>query len=72
MLKKIVKSPYLNLLSGLVLLLTSGLEIWENLEEFHLETHHGIFFFAIVQIIKTFPEIMHGFEAIEDAEELAK
>ncbi|MCD6525595.1 MAG: hypothetical protein J7K75_01210 [Desulfuromonas sp.] len=52
MLKKIVESPYLNLLSGLVLLMTAGYETWKKFEEFHLAAHHGIVFFSIVHIVK--------------------
>jgi len=68
MLKRITQCPCLNLFSGLILLITSGYETWENLSEFHLAVHHGILVFSVIQIIKTFPEFMHGCKEVEESE----
>lgn len=72
MLKKITESPYLNLLSGLILLMTSGYETFETLDEFHLGVHHGILVFSVIQIIKTIPEFMHGLKEVEESEHVAE
>jgi hypothetical protein len=69
MLKKILKSPYLNLFSGLIILITAGYEIIESVDKLEIGIHHGLFIFAIVNIIQTLPELMHGFGYIETAKE---
>lgn len=72
MLKKITQNAFLNLLTGIILLITSGAEIWESIgvSPFSIGAHHGIAFFGIVQIVKTIPELMHGCQEIEEAQEL--
>ncbi|MBT2971302.1 MAG: hypothetical protein B6D72_09135 [gamma proteobacterium symbiont of Ctena orbiculata] len=43
LLRKIVANPYLNLLVGLSLLYTSGLDAWyelQTIDRFHVGTHH--------------------------------
>ena len=53
MLRDITQSPYLNLLSGLILLMTAGYETVETFDHLHLATHHGVLCFSLIQIIKT-------------------
>lgn len=67
MLKTIVNNPYINLIAGMILLITASVEIYEAIEAPQLGIHHGIFFYAIVQILKSIPEILHGFDDIEKA-----
>ncbi|NQY64785.1 MAG: hypothetical protein HRT38_13830 [Alteromonadaceae bacterium] len=67
MLKKIVQSPYLNLLSGLVLLITSGSETWNLFDELVIGAHHGILIFSIIQIVKTIPEILQGLKEVDES-----
>jgi hypothetical protein len=73
MLKKITESPYLNLLSGIILLVTSSYEVWESFGESAGEAsvgaHHGIFIFALMQILKVIPEMLHGLKEVEEAKE---
>lgn len=69
MLKAITHSPYLNFLSGLVLLITSGYETWISFGEGIIGAHHGILMFGVVHIAKSIPEIMHGLDELEDGEE---
>ena len=57
MFNKFIQSPYINLLSGIILLLTSGYEVWNTIEVFAAGAHHGVFLFSLVQILKSFPEI---------------
>lgn len=72
MLKAIVQSPFLNLLSGIILFITSGFETWETIGEVSLKAHHGIFIFSIIQCFKSIPEILHGFEKVDQAKEEIK
>ena len=65
MFKKITQSPILNLVSGVVLLVTAGYEVMLGLGESPMGAAHGIFVFSIVQIFKSIPEILHGLEKLE-------
>lgn len=69
MLKKIIQSPYLNFLSGVILLITAGYEVWESFGETAVSATHGILVFSVVHIFRTIPEILHGLEEIETAKE---
>ena len=69
MLREITRSPYLNLLSGLVLLGTSGYETWSTLEEFSIGSHHGILLFSIIHILRTIPEMTHGLKDLNEGQE---
>ena len=60
MLKNFTQNPLINLMSGLILLLTSGYETWNTIEEFSVATHHGVFIFSVLQILKTLPEVLQG------------
>lgn len=68
MLRTITQSPYLNLLSGLILLMTAGYETVETFDHFHLGSHHGVLVFSLIQILKTIPEFMHGLKEVEESE----
>ncbi len=68
MFSKITQSSYLNLLSGTILLITSGYEIWEGFGEASLGTQHGVAFFGLIQIFKSIPEIMLGLNELEKAQ----
>jgi hypothetical protein len=70
MLKKITQSPYLNLLSGLILVITAGYETIESLGEASFGAHHGILIFGLIQITQAIPEIMHGLKELEEAKEI--
>ena len=70
MLKRITQSPYLNLLSGLILLATSGYEVFITANEAVVGVSHGILIFSVIHVIKVIPDIMHGLTEIEEAEEL--
>lgn len=69
MLKKITQSPYLNLLSGLILLMTAGYETWDSFEQATIGAHHGILVFGLIQIVKAIPEITVGLKELEAATE---
>lgn len=65
MYKKIIRSPYLNLFCGLILITTAAYETYESFYEFSIGAHHGVLIFGIVQVIKTLPEIILGLKEIE-------
>jgi hypothetical protein len=66
--KKILESPYTNLLMGVILFicgLSEALEVLsEDLEHFSLRVHHGIMVFGLFTILKTFPDIFESLEHI--------
>ncbi len=70
MLRQITRSPYLNLLSGMILLFAALYEIVVSVDEAAFGLRHGILIFSIIQIVKTLPEIMHGLTEIQDADEV--
>ncbi|MBN4060454.1 hypothetical protein JYT78_00135 [bacterium AH-315-I20] len=72
MLNTIVSNPYLNITAGLVLLLTAGYEIIDVAEVVTVGSHHGVFVFALIHIMKSIPEITHGLDSLEKAEEEIK
>jgi hypothetical protein len=71
-LREITQSPYLNLLSGLILLVTSAYEIIISIDESHFGISHGILVFSIIQIIKVIPEMMHGLTDVQEARDFSK
>jgi ABC-type uncharacterized transport system permease subunit len=72
MLKEISQSPILNLLSGLILLVTSAYEIIITADETLIGVSLGILAFSIIHVIKIIPEIVRGLEEIEVAEDMIK
>ena len=64
LLRKIAENPYLNLISGLVLLATAGCEIVRTLGDGAIGAHHGVAFFGLTQIIQSLPHILHGTEQV--------
>jgi len=67
MFRKIIKSPYLVLFTGVILLVTSGFETWENLSHSGIGARHGVLFFSLIQIMKVLPDILDGVTAIDEA-----
>lgn len=67
-LKKIVENPYINLIAGLILIISSGKEIIEKLDE-GVGAHHGVFIFGLLQALKSIPEIV---EALDRMSKLKK
>ena len=68
MFKTIITSPYLNIFTGVVMLLTAGYETVLGLEEAAPGVEHGMLVFAIVHILKVVPELVHGIHDIETGE----
>ncbi len=64
MLRKIIHSPYLSLLVGLVLLTTAGYEIWHSYEDAKVGAHHGMLFYSLVHIAKSIPDMKAGIKEV--------
>ncbi len=69
MLKSFVNNPYVNMASGILLLASSGYEIFVAAEEVAIGTGHGIFVYAMLHTLRSFPEITHGLDNVEKANE---
>jgi len=67
MLKAIAENPYLSLISGIVLLITASIEIYDDAGE--IGAHHGIAFFAVTQIIAVFPHLIHSAKELHEGRE---
>lgn len=65
MYKKIIESFYLDLLSGIILVITSGYEIVTNLDTIKLGAHHGIAIFGLIQILKSIPPFIEVLKGVE-------
>ena len=65
-LKKFVKNPYVNIIIGIILLLSGLVEAWDTLSEDIMNgnfgAHHGVIIFGLFQILKCLPDIFEGIE----------
>ncbi|MGN7614380.1 hypothetical protein ACQZV8_20110 [Magnetococcales bacterium HHB-1] len=70
-LEKIVGNPWLNILIGLILVISSGMEIKDSMQEATegLKTHHGVFLFGVLHILKLLPDLFDGAERIQEGSE---
>jgi len=69
-LKNFSENPWVNLISGLVLVYTSGIEVFDSLdEEFKAGVHHGVFLFGIIQLLRSLPEFVEGATRIREGKE---
>ncbi len=69
-LSKIAASPIVALLSGLILIYTSGSEIFDSMDDAaKIGAHHGVFFLGILQLFKSLPEIVEGTRKLSEAKE---
>ncbi len=64
MFRKFVKSPFINLMSGLILFLTAGYETMVTIDEFELGAHHGVMAFGVIQRLKALPDLMESLKSI--------
>ena len=61
---RFLESAHVHLVSGLILLVSAGIETVRTLDEGVIGAHHGIGVFAILQILKSIPEILHGAQQV--------
>ncbi|MCG8618852.1 MAG: hypothetical protein MI802_21735 [Desulfobacterales bacterium] len=58
----IAENPWLNLISGVILIITAGSQIIQTFGDGHIGAHHGVAVFGLVQVIQCLPHILHGTE----------
>jgi len=65
-LKKFVESPYVNIIIGLILLLSGLNEAWDTLSEDimngYFGSNHGVIIFGFFHVLKYIPDIFEGVE----------
>lgn len=66
MFRKIIHSPILSLIGGLILIITSAFEIWESFSEPGVGSHHGVAIFGLIQVFKSFPHLLHGAKEVDE------
>lgn len=64
MVRALVKNRVLKILICLAMIFTSGYELVIDFEE--LGAHHGIFMFALVELLKTISELYEAAEIVSD------
>jgi hypothetical protein len=72
MVKSLLTSPYLDFVSGVILLLSGVAESWQDYQEvgsLQFGIHHGVILFSLAQILKSLPDIFEGFEYISHVRE---
>ena len=67
-LSTITSNPYVNLLTATALFASAGWEIYYSIEEASIGVEHGVILLALVNILKTIPELLDGTEALERVE----
>ena len=71
--EKFVNNPYVNFLTGLALLYTSGLEVFDSLDEdFKMGAHHGVLIFGILQVLRSLPEFVEGSKKMKESKSKLK
>ena len=68
-LRRIVENPFLNLVVGIILLISGLSEVWDTMWDdivnLNLKVHHGIIIFAILQVIKSIPDFFESLEHVQ-------
>jgi hypothetical protein len=68
LLRKFVESPHINILIGLILLLSGLIEAWDTLFQDIMSgnfgARHGVIIFGLFQILKSVPDIFEGMEKL--------
>ncbi len=65
MYRRIIKSPYLNLIRGIILLFTASYETWVTSEDVTVDFHHGVLVFSVIKIIPIIPVLTHSLNDID-------
>lgn len=68
-LRKVVENPYLNLVVGILFLLSGLSEAWDTLHDdivnLNFRGSHGIIIFSIMHVMKTIPDLFEGLEYVQ-------
>lgn len=51
-------NPWVNMLVAAAMLIAAANEIWQSIQSFELGAHHGVFLYALLQCLKTLPDLM--------------
>ncbi len=54
--EKFINSPYIKLLCGIILMVTSGKEVLDSFGDGTIGAHHGVLVFGFVQVLKSIPD----------------
>lgn len=63
-LAKMLENAWVHLVSGVILLVSAGMETISTLEEGAIGAHHGVTIFAVLQILRYIPDVVHGAEQL--------
>lgn len=58
------ENAYVNLVSGLILLVTAGVEIVSSLDQGTVGARHGVALFGLLQVLQYLPHVVHGAEQV--------
>ncbi|MBY0419962.1 MAG: hypothetical protein K2W88_18060 [Pararheinheimera sp.] len=64
-LRDMTTKPWVNMLVAVAMLIAAGNEIWQSIQSFELGAHHGVFLFALLQCLKTLPDLMEPLEKLK-------
>lgn len=66
--KAFINGPYVNLLCGILLVLTSGIEVVLTIKDGSLGAHHGVLLYGMVVLVKALLHLREGVVDCEEAE----
>jgi hypothetical protein len=66
--KVFTHNPWLNMLIFVAMLISAGHEVWQSIQQFELGSHHGVFLFALLQCLKTLPDLVEPLESFNGNE----
>lgn len=64
----ITQNPWLNMLIFVAMLISAGNEVWQSIQQFELGAHHGVFVYALLQCLKTLPDLFEPLESLKGTE----
>jgi len=66
MFRKILHSPQLSLMVGIILLCTAGYEILQTIEESSIGAHHGLLIYSLTHCAKAVSEMKEGLKELAE------
>jgi hypothetical protein len=66
-LSRFLENPWTNIVVALILIGTSGIEVWEDFAhdtDAGLGAHHGILVFGVVSLLKAVPDAVEGVQRL--------
>ena len=65
-LRALIRHPGTQLATGVMLVVSGGIEIWSDFQStehsFHWGTHHGVALFGLIQILGSLPGLIDGID----------